>query len=242
MEGRKNKNFRVGILGGMGPMAGVLLQRLIIEATPASRDQDHLEVICFTNPKITDRTDSLMRDGGESFTREIVDSIKVFESMGVDVIAIPCHTAHTRFLEIQRRSTLPILNLVKITIEEVEKEAGRIGILATTGTIREKIYRNNEFLEIIEPDEGNQEKIMEMIYRIKGGELITQNEIEGIAMEFKSRGVETLLLACTEFSLYFENFDRLGLKVFDPLRILARYLVELNYREKVRVEFTAQIE
>ncbi len=58
-------NFRIGIVGGMGPMAGVLLQKLIIEATPAEQDQDHLEVICFTNPHVPDRTRSLQEDDGK---------------------------------------------------------------------------------------------------------------------------------------------------------------------------------
>ena len=57
--------FRIGIVGGMGPMAGVYLQELIIEATPASRDQDHLEVVCFTNPHVPERMRSLAEDGGQ---------------------------------------------------------------------------------------------------------------------------------------------------------------------------------
>ncbi len=216
-------------------MAGVLLQKLIIEATPASCDQDHLEVVCFTNPKIPDRTDSLLNDGGSNFARGIIDSLKILESTGVDVVAIPCHTAHARIKEIQRESNLPIMSMVKITTETLSGEKGKIGILATTGTIREKMYGNHNSFNILEPGKESQKKIMKLAYRIKAGETIYQSEIEEIAADFKNLGAQALLLACTEFSLYYENFANLGLKIFDPLRILASHLV--NSSQKNRTEW-----
>ncbi|HSK08278.1 MAG TPA: hypothetical protein VK911_01780 [Vicinamibacterales bacterium] len=48
--------FRIGIVGG--PMAGVYLQQLIIEATAAAGDQDHVRVVCFPNPHGPERMQS----------------------------------------------------------------------------------------------------------------------------------------------------------------------------------------
>src|SRR3989344_2637505 len=89
-------NFRIGILGGMGPMAGVALQKLIIEYTPASKDQDHIQVLCFTNPHIPDRTKSLKEDGGAKFLAAVAASTQVLEKAGVHCIVIPCNTSHAR--------------------------------------------------------------------------------------------------------------------------------------------------
>ena len=50
------KHFRIGILGGMGPEAGILLQSLILRETPAEKDQDHIEAVTYTNPHVPDRT------------------------------------------------------------------------------------------------------------------------------------------------------------------------------------------
>ena len=47
----------IGILGGMGPKATAELFFRIIKATPAKKDQDHLRIIVFNNPKIPDRTE-----------------------------------------------------------------------------------------------------------------------------------------------------------------------------------------
>ena len=46
----------IGILGGMGPEATLDLYRHIINLTPAIRDQDHIRVLIYSNPKIPDRT------------------------------------------------------------------------------------------------------------------------------------------------------------------------------------------
>ncbi|MCE7996916.1 MAG: hypothetical protein HEP71_33450 [Roseivirga sp.] len=40
----------IGIVGGMGPQAGVALHEAIIRRTPVEKDQDHLSVVLMTYP------------------------------------------------------------------------------------------------------------------------------------------------------------------------------------------------
>ena len=49
----------IGILGGMGPEATLDLYSNIIRLTPAKRDQDHIQVLIHSNPKIPDRTEAI---------------------------------------------------------------------------------------------------------------------------------------------------------------------------------------
>ena len=88
--------YRIGIVGGMGPMAGVYLQQLIIEATPAERDQDHFEVVCFTNPHVPERMRSLAEDGGRRYAEAVRASARLLVHAGATHIVIPCNTAHAR--------------------------------------------------------------------------------------------------------------------------------------------------
>ena len=60
---KSKNNFTLGIVGGMGPMAGVEMQKRIIENTPARSDKDHIKMVCFTNPKIKDRSKSIKKKG-----------------------------------------------------------------------------------------------------------------------------------------------------------------------------------
>lgn len=45
----------IGILGGMGPSATIDLFQKIVSNTPAVKDQEHLRVIIYNNPKIPPR-------------------------------------------------------------------------------------------------------------------------------------------------------------------------------------------
>ena len=53
----------IGILGGMGPEATVYLFELIVKMTDADKDQEHIPVIIYNNPKIPHRTDAILGGG-----------------------------------------------------------------------------------------------------------------------------------------------------------------------------------
>lgn len=136
--------FRIGVVGGMGPMAGVYFQQLIIESTPAARDQDHLEVVCFTNPHVPERMRSLAEDGGRRYAAAVRASAQLLTRAGVTHIVIPCNTAHARLAEIQEGVEAPILDMIGIGLEALAAEHGigrRVGLLATVGTINERVYQ-----------------------------------------------------------------------------------------------------
>ena len=47
---------KVGIIGGLGPMAMVYFLQLITEMTDASKDQEHIELLIHSKPQIPNRT------------------------------------------------------------------------------------------------------------------------------------------------------------------------------------------
>src|SRR5688572_18739627 len=109
--------FRLGIIGGMGPAAGVLLQKLIIDATPAKTDQDHLEVVCFTNPHIPDRTAAFFEGKDLDWVEAIIESGKLLISAGATLLALPCNTAHMHIDKIQKALSVPLLDSIRLTVD-----------------------------------------------------------------------------------------------------------------------------
>lgn len=223
------RNFRIGIIGGMGPMTGVFLQKLIIENTSASNDQNHIEVICFTNPHIPDRTKSLSEDNGEKFVQIINDFIKILEKSEVDLILMPCNTAHSKFNDIQKSTKIPILNMIEITLQAIQNSNSiNVGLLATDGTISSKIFNSNENVKIILPDSSKQKEIMNIIYEIKSGKY---DDIQ-IALKLNlfvnllnQQGAEKIILGCTELSLYSSYISNKN--IIDPLAELAKTAVKM---------------
>ncbi len=111
--------FRIGIVGGMGPMAGVYLQQLIIEATPAGRDQDHFQAVCFTNPHVPERMQSLAQDGGRRYAEAVRASAILVARAGATHLVVPCNTAHARLAEIQRGVDVPFVDMIELGVREL---------------------------------------------------------------------------------------------------------------------------
>lgn len=234
LKPKKGKPCRVGILGGMGPLASAHFQKLIIEVTPAKRDQDHIQAVCFTNPQIPDRTLSLLSDNGQKYLAAIKESIQILERCDIDIFAIPCNTAHARFKEIQILTSTPFVNMIEAAVSKFTAsfpDNKFVGLLATEGTITANLYQEAFLpfgIRCIVPDFADQKVVSEIIYKIKRGSY--KNAIHKLCMiidEFREKGTGSAILGCTELSLCYKALTRRGYSVFDPLRALAERVVEL---------------
>ncbi|MFX1533947.1 MAG: aspartate/glutamate racemase family protein [Promethearchaeota archaeon] len=240
MEKKTEKVKTIGILGGMGPEATLYLFHLIIKNTPAERDQDHIPVVIYSNPKIPDRTESILQGNHERIIEELQSSAKLLENAGVDFIVIPCNTVHYYLDEIQRGINIPILDMIEITTQylmqqEDEKNNSKTGLLATTGTIISGIYQKrfqSRDLELITPNKQVQKEVMEIIYGIKkyGPTDSYRKRIIDIINHLRSREkVNWIILGCTELPLLFQTNDiqnSLFNILIDPMVILSKHVVQ----------------
>jgi aspartate racemase len=229
--------FRIGIVGGMGPLAGVYFQQLIIEATPALKDQDHFQVVCFTNPHVPERMRSLAEDGGRRYADAVRASAQLLAGAGVSHIAIPCNTAHARLAEIQRGVHVPIVNMVQLALQALVDEHGngqRVGLLATVGTIDQRVYQNGlpgAAFEWVLPDEDDQRRVSEAILAVKvnQGPRVSADLLD-VTRTLVERGARVVLAGCTELSMCLDALRPAGVPLVDPMRILARHLVDIGLR------------
>ena len=226
------KPFRIGILGGMGPAAGVELHRLIVEATPAATDQDHLQVVLFTNPSIPDRTESLRDNDGRAFAKAAGLSVQELEKTGVDVILLACMTAHSRIQAIQAATRVPILSGIPLvyTALSLHYPKSRVALLATPGSIRSGVYTENSgTIDWLIPESSVQDRVTEAIYRIKASDKDAGREILISAMRaLQSQGADAFILGCTELGLLNDDLQDEDFRVIDPMRLMASQAVLLG--------------
>ena len=147
--------MRLGIIGGLGPMATAYFMELLINMTDAKCDQDHLEMIIYNCPSIPDRTAYIL---GKSNANPVVPIIKIgkkLKEQNVDCISIPCITAHYFHDEIEEKTGCKVIHAIRDT-SYMLKEAGltKIGIMATDGTIQSRIFQN-EIEKILMPFGSN---------------------------------------------------------------------------------------
>jgi len=233
--------FRIGIVGGMGPMAGVYLQRLIIEATPAGKDQDHFQAICFTNPHVPERMRSLAEDGGRRYADAVRASALLLVQAGATHLVIPCNTAHARLAEIRRGIDVPFVNMVDLGVRALAAAHGhgaRVGLLATVGTINQRVYQDalpEAGLEWILPEAADQRRVTDAILAVKINEAARMaGDLLEVAQALVRRGAQVILVGCTELSMCLDAVRGAGAPLVDPLRLVARELVEIGLERRGR--------
>jgi aspartate racemase len=242
---------KIGILGGLGPEATLDLYKKIISATPAKTDQEHIETIIISNPKIPDRTQAIIY-GGECPIPSMVSTAKTLEATGVSTILIPCNTAHYFLNDIQKEINVPITNMIRETVTSIKEEYPHIktvGILATTGTIKAKIYQNElekEGFNVVISEEDVQENfIMEAIYGTRGIKAGFKKKprtlLKYAALHLAGKGADIIIKGCTEIAIVLnkKNCEQI---LIDPAGIVAKKAVEICTSEKYNETTQSKVE
>jgi aspartate racemase len=221
----------IGILGGMGPEATLDCYAKIIKNTPASKDQDHLQVIINSDPKVPDRTAAIL-GRGESPLPALIAGVQALDKAGAEFIIIPCVSAHM-FLEVLiPQVSLPILSIFDAVAETIAREhpaIKKVGLLGTTGTVKGGLFQKrleSDGLQILVPDDASQTRVMEAIYTIKDVQATQTREeiaaaLSSVARELIDRGAQGIIAGCTEIPLALQQ-AHLSVPYFDALTVLGR--------------------
>ncbi len=229
---------RLGIVGGMGPQATVDLFQKIIDLTPANRDQDHIPIVIDNYPQVPDRT-AYLCSGGENPLPYLLESVKRLERAGVDCLCIACNTAHYFIDELRAATSLEFISMVESVLDDIKKSPRRyskVGILATDGTIKGRVYHRpfaKAGIEIVDLDASLQKIVMDAIYLLKAGR--TQKAVERFRKALAAidrKGYECLIAACTEIPVLFSHVKEYsGADVYDATYSLAKRVVEYCFVE-----------
>ncbi|MDP3996756.1 MAG: amino acid racemase [bacterium] len=224
---------KVGVLGGMGPLATEYFFKEILERTEASKDQEHIDMIIYNHASLPDRTDVILNKKYEPFLSLVKEDAKALEKMGAEVIVIPCNTTHFFYDLIQEEISAPIINMPLESVRSAKKLFGakKIGVLATTGTREGRVYEKyceEEDMEVILPSDKNQEILMNLIYEgIKKEGRADKKKFEIVTKELYEKGAEVLIFACTELSYFKGDFQtQTAGRYLDSLSVLAEKTIE----------------
>lgn len=223
---------KLGIIGGLGPMATVSFMRRIIELTPAETDQAHIPMVIENAPQIPDRTAFLLGRSQADPIPPMIEAGRRLVAAGAEVIAIPCITAHGYMDRLESALEVPILNAVELTAEALSKETpiiSEVGILATEGTVQTGIFKSaleRRGMAILYPSPEKQRLISELIFdAVKAGREPEHWKLEEAARELMEKGAKALVLGCTELSVIADSWLPEG-PFADVLTILAKACVE----------------
>jgi aspartate racemase len=198
-----------GVIGGMGPEATVDFLRRLIAATPARDDSEHIRVLVDNNPKIPSRIAALIDGGGEDPAPVLCAMARGLQAQGADFLVMPCNTAHYYLPAIAHAVTIPVLDMVALSIRRLGMLApkpARIGMLASPAVRLVGLYearlREAGFAALF-PGEDGEARLLEIIRAVKAGALEDRHRrtYADVAAELAKAGAGAILIACTEFSV-----------------------------------------
>lgn len=221
----------LGVLGGMGPIAGAYFAYRLAQLTPAERDQEHLPVILRNDPRIPDRSAAKLL-GGESPLAAMREGMRFLASAGAGCIAIPCNTAHLWYDELRACADVPVLHIAHAVVRDLERlgvRSGRIGVMGTPAVLQLGLYdaalRQSGY-EPITLEDAEVERFCEKpIAAVKANreDEAFADAVEG-ASRLRARGASAVILGCTELPLAIPPNRRaaLGFILTDSIDALAR--------------------
>ena len=199
----------LGVLGGMGPQATNTFYQRLIDRTQAESDQEHLQVLIWSDAKIPDRTAGILGgpEEAEKVYRALLAGAKLLEGAGCTVLAIPCNTSHYFADRLQGQLKIPLIHMIRETVAFIAAQGKRkVGILATDGTVRTGIYQTALTAAGLTPvtlPEDLQKTVMSIIYdEIKRGETGSREKFGEIDAWLRQAGCDCAILGCTELSVY----------------------------------------
>jgi len=251
-----SKSKIIGIVGGVGPYAGLDLNEKIFRLTEAHNDQEHLNVLLFSmGGRITDRTAYLTGEMPSSPANGMYEVLVKLEAAGAQVAGIPCNTSHAPVIwdDLIARlkkagSKLDLVHMIAETALWIKSNyAGRnAGILGTSGTVQSdvygKVFRAYD-LNTVYPDPAVQtDMVHRAVYDPSWGIKAVSNPVSEPALENLLRAMDHLLdkksevivLGCTEIPLAIRQNNYRGVPLIDATLLLARALIKKAAPDRLR--------
>ncbi len=216
----------LGVLGGMGPLASAHFMARLTLLTPATRDQDHIPAVLWSDPRVPDRVAARAGTGPDPLPA-LLRGVTGLEAAGCGAIAMPCNTAHGWIGGMRAATRLPILDIIDATVAELVRQGiphGPVGLMGTAATLEMRLYQDRlqslgwvcltpgaaEMAELVTP----------AIAAVKANQIATATPLLAtMAERLYQRGAAAVVLGCTEIPL---ALTTAGFPLIDTIDALAR--------------------
>jgi len=248
----------IGLVGGMGPYAGLDLLKKVYDNIDAGCDQDYPDVAFISTSRlIPDRSHYIKHPETENPAVGIMYCVKKLARMGASHIGISCNTAHAPIIMNQVRAYVELEELPVRLLSIVEEtctwsaenvDEARIALFATEGTYLSRIYHSifekEGRFEIVEPEDDDKIRIWDAIYDKEFGIKARSNPVDMRAVDnfrivsermMQDQGIAAFIMGCTEIPLGMSRLH-MAATLIDPAKILARALIRAVAPTKLKPE------
>lgn len=227
---------KLGVLGGMGPAAAAEFLRVLATKCPAKKDQEHPVVFMIGDTEIPDRSTAIFGNG-ESPVNKLQSNLLQLCSMGADVLAVPCNTAHYFIDQFRDELPVPLVHIVEETVLAAKKVSPEgAWMLSTKGTRVTGIYQkyaDKHNYKLYIPNDAQSDVSQKIINYVKANDFVKAGELmRKLAEELWAEKNLPIMTACTELPL---GYDASGLpheRSVSSIEALVDAVIEKLYDEK----------
>lgn len=223
----------IGVLGGMGPEATILLQRKLVEAVPVRDDSDHIPLFVDMNPQVPSRIAHLIEGTGIDPGPTLAAMARRLQTAGAAALAMPCNTAHHYADAITAAVDIPFLNMVDLAADYAAQMLGTggcVGVLASPAVRRTRLFEaalEARGLSVIWP--ADDDPMLAAIRALKevgpGG--LARDTLLLASKELAAVGAGMQFVACSEFSIIAESVAP-DANAVDTLDLLVRAIIKAS--------------
>lgn len=223
----------IGVLGGMGPEATILLQRKVMDVVPVRDDRDHIPLLIDMNPQVPSRIAHLIEGTGEDPGPTLARMAGRLQDAGCAALAMPCNTAHHFAGAITAAVHIPLLNMIDLAAQHAIDTLGKgecVGILASPAVRQIGLFErklNAAGIRVAWPDLD--QDMLGAIRQIKaeGPVAGARDVLLRASSELVAAGAGLQFIACSEFSLIADSVT-VDVRAVDTVDLLARAIVDFS--------------
>ncbi len=218
------KTKTIGIIGGAGPLAGALLLERVLSLSGkiygCYRDADFPKVFLISFPFSEMLSPSI---DVTKLRKELNDCLTHLRKNGASVLAIACNTLHA-FLD-EKDELSDLVHLPRTLAAEISLSDKPLVFCTSTSA---KFGLHKQFFPCAYPDSQTQGQIDRVIDQIlKGAD--QQIILEKLEKLLQAQVANTVILGCTELSLFSAHLSLPNKLIIDPLEIVAHKILEKSF-------------
>ena len=221
----------IGILGGMGPQAGLDFCNKLAKINRGKLDQQYPLFILYNKSDTPKRPENLKKYF--NVLNALVKGCKMLQKNKCKFIVMPCNTAHYWYDDIQKKINIPIVSMPKevfLDAKKTCKKNSKIGLLSTEATLETKVYHKHfdKDFQLVSPINSLQKtSVNKSIKYVKMGKIKEAEKAIRPAVNYLMKiKCKKIILGCTELPIAifaFKSFKKIKQsKIFiDPNLLLA---------------------
>ncbi len=210
--GIKLKNKRIGILAGMGTMAGAHFFTEMIQECQrqgATNDDDFPEIVLYNLKPMGMSEKGIANES--LFKKSLISGVKFLNNCKVSMIYIICNTAYIFYEFLQIHSIAKIIHIPRIVVKSL-KDCNSIGIISSASTRKAGLYKKALWeygIKSIEPNKKQQNAVDKVIGKLISGKYSDKDKsiLENIIDNMFVFGAEKIILGCTELPILIQSVN-----------------------------------